>query len=89
MNLIADDENIMLKADVPHACQLFFRPYTPCRIVRIAEQKDFDGRVSTLLFEGVPIHFITPIYHTEWTFCEQAIVVPDAGEEAIIDRSLY
>ena len=89
MNLVANDENIMLTADIPYACQLFFRPYASCRIMRIAKQEDFDGRVSTLLLERIPIHFIASIHYTEWAFCEHAIVVPDAGEEAVIDRCLY
>jgi hypothetical protein len=89
MYLIADDEHAVLETDVSHLGQLLTCPHPSSRVVRVAEQEYPHIGVGTLLFKVLPIHLITLVHHLERVLCEEAIVVSDTREEAVIDWGLY
>ena len=70
----------MLMTYLCHLSQLFLTPYMSCRVVRIAEQENLHLRVSTMLFEVIKVC---------WHLFRYAVIIPDAGEEAVIYRRLY
>ena len=88
MDFVADDEHAVTEADVAHACQLFSCPHASGWVVGVAEQKDFCVRVSAFRFEVFPIDFIAVVLHLERILCQDAPVVADTGEEAVIDGCL-
>ena len=89
VNLIADDVHVVACAYCPHALQFFARPYASGGIVRVAEQKHGGLLIGTLALEVVPVDGIGVAFAAQLVLCQFASLVANAGEEAIVDWSLY
>lgn len=75
----------MLLADVAHAFQFLFLPYTSCRIVRVAEQEGCRLLVGALAFEVFEVDFVGAVADTfQLVFYYFATAVSDAREEAVV-----
>ena len=80
----------MLLADVAHAFQFLFLPYTSCRIVRVAEQEGCRLLVGALAFEVFEVDFVGAVADTfQLIFYHFATAVSDAREEAVVHWGLY
>ena len=73
--------------------ELISCPDSAGRVMRIAEDKQFHAWVCTLFLKVIPIHFVGEsvgcVYTLEWRFDDMALVVPYAGEEAVVDGRLH
>ena len=79
MDFITYNKDIMSSAYFSDSGKFFFAPYSTCRIMRIAEQKDLCFFIAALFFKIFKINGIVPdsiIYGIfQWTFGNLASVV--------------
>ena len=61
VDLVGDDPQVVLRADLADALQLFFRPDVACRVMGVAEQKPAYIPAAHLLLKIREVHLISAI----------------------------
>ena len=87
MYLVAENKDPVLHAYVAHAEEFVACPHPSYGVMRIAEDEEFHSGVAALPFEFFPVDR-DGIVLQEFVLDDGASVVPDAGEETVIDGRL-
>ena len=90
MNLVTEYNHAVAPANVSQPQQLLPAPHTPYRVVRTAQQKEFDIILLDLALEIRKIYFIVPSLFIQYqiTGDEPAAIVRDDLAKRVIHRLL-